>query len=193
VATICGVWIVAALFAIPSALSKFTCYISGFAEDMTYYQFVVFFELTVSCVIPLCVIAFTYIMTARHLLKSADPISQETQNPQLNTRKYYEKIVLGLTIVFLISFVPNHALWTHSVYTANQKNYEETGFITLHRPNNLPYIYLVSIHLLLSNVCLSPVVLFCTSHDFRRHLKRYISCNCKTNSQVTDLELTIRN
>jgi len=40
-----------------------------------YYQCVVIFELLVSCVLPLCVIAFTYIIIARHLVESSCSIS----------------------------------------------------------------------------------------------------------------------
>jgi hypothetical protein len=67
VATICGVWIVAALFAVPSALSKELCHLCFGSRCLTYYKNVVLFELFESCVLPLCVIAFFYIMTARLL------------------------------------------------------------------------------------------------------------------------------
>jgi hypothetical protein len=69
VATICGVWIVAALFAVPSALSKFWCDEFVVSGSETYYKLVFIFELSISCVLPVCVIAFTYIMTSRHLVK----------------------------------------------------------------------------------------------------------------------------
>jgi hypothetical protein len=93
VATICGVWIVAALFAIPSALSKYTCKNLKNLKYITYYRHVVIFELVVSCVLPLCVIAVTYIMTAHYLFESSQSISEGTQNPQLNTRRNTAKIV----------------------------------------------------------------------------------------------------
>jgi hypothetical protein len=176
VATIFGVWILAALFAVPSALSQYPCYINEVIGSTTYYQPVVIFELIVSCVLPLCVIAFTYTMTARHLVKSADPIFGETQNPQLNTRKITAKIVLGLTVVFVISYVPCHAFWTHMVYTANQKRDEDKGFVTIQEYNNIQYMYLLSTFLLLINPCLNPVALLCAGRAFRRHFKRYLTC-----------------
>ena len=135
VATICGVWIVAALFAIPSALSKYLCkglwvynLFSYYVFDdmsavMTYHQRVVIFELLVSCAIPLCVISFTYIMTALHLVKSSHSIPEGTQNPQVNTRRTTAKIVVGLTVVFMISYVPYHVLWTYVNYNKKQKVY----------------------------------------------------------------------
>jgi hypothetical protein len=103
VATICGVWIVAALFTVPSALSKYMCE-DILSRCMPYYQRVVIFELLVPCVLPLCVIAFTYIMTARHLVQSSCTVSEGTQYPQLKNRRNTAK--MGLTVVFMISYVP---------------------------------------------------------------------------------------
>jgi hypothetical protein len=60
VAKIFGVWILAVLFAVPSALSKYMCEGILPSSRKTYYQHVVIFELLVSCVLPLCVIAFSY-------------------------------------------------------------------------------------------------------------------------------------
>jgi hypothetical protein len=65
------------------------------------------------------VIAFAYIMTARHLVESSRSIFEGTQNPQLNTRRNTAKIVVGLTVIFLISYVPYHVFWTYSICTAH--------------------------------------------------------------------------
>ena len=91
VATICGVWIVAALFAVPTAISKFYCEAFNFIYSM-YYQRVVIFELLVSCVLPLCVVAFSYVMTARHLVESSRSISEGTQNPQLKHAEILQRL-----------------------------------------------------------------------------------------------------
>jgi hypothetical protein len=107
-ATICGVWIVAALFGIPAARSQYLCVISPYLWRIKYYQRVAIFHLLMSCVLPLCAIAFSYIMTAHHLLESSCSLSQETQHSRLNTRKNTAKVVLGLTAVFFISYVPYH-------------------------------------------------------------------------------------
>jgi hypothetical protein len=203
VGTICGVWIVAALFSVPSALSRIVCVEFEFVYRNIYYQNVVIFELLVSCVLPLCVIAFTYIMTARHLVESSRPISEGTQIPQLNTRKNTAKIVVGLTVVFLISFVPYHALWTYITCTA-EVDYGWLGYgnpseysLDITNIKKLSYklqrMYLLSSCFLLINPCLNPVALFYTSSPFRQHLKRYVTCFCKTNSPPTDLELARRN
>jgi Leucine-rich repeat (LRR) protein len=182
VATICGVWIVAALFALPSALSKRFCNLYQIDSSVTYYKKVVLFELLVSCVLPLCVIAFSYIMTARHLLKSGQLISEKTQNSILNTRKNTAAIVLGLTVVFLISYVPYHVLWTYVVFNIFS--------LSEHIVDKLIYTYLVSTCLLLLNPCLNPVALFCTSLALRRQFKRYLICCRKTNPTASNIELT---
>jgi hypothetical protein len=121
-ATICGVWIVAALFSIPAARSKYLCVKSAFLWRTKYYQRVAIFQLLMSCVIPLFVIAFSYIMMARHLLESSCSLSEETQNSRLNTRKNTAKVVLGLTVVFLISFVPYHFFETFLYSSLNWEN-----------------------------------------------------------------------
>jgi hypothetical protein len=188
-ATICGVWIVAALFALPSALSGHLCTKCIIVKCMYYYRRVAVFELLVSCILPLCVIAFSYIMTAHHLLNSAQPISDETQNPQLNTRKNTAKIVVGLTVVFLISYVPYHGYWTFIVSNEKWNSREAIR----NKDYYLQYTYLVLTSLLFINPCLNPVALFCTSLAFRRQFKCYLTCRCKANSPLSNLELTRRN
>jgi len=118
-ATFCGVWTVAALFAVPSALSKYLCDEVFNVGHTMYYQHVVIFELLVSCVLPLCVIAFSCIMTARHLAENSRSISEGTQNPQLKTSRNAAKIVVGLTVVFVISYVPYHVFWTYFICSKN--------------------------------------------------------------------------
>jgi hypothetical protein len=194
VATICGVWIVAALFAVPSAISQYLCADTLYTAGIIYYQHVVSFELLVSCVLPFCVIAFTYIMTARHLVKSSHPISEGTQNPQLKTRRTAAKIVVGLTVVFLISFVPYHAAWVYVIYT-EKTSYRSGNIYDGSIPTNykLQYVNLISTCFFLIYYCLNPVALFCTSSALRQHLKRYVTCFFKTNYPPADEDLTRRN
>jgi hypothetical protein len=190
-AIICGVWIVASLFAIPAGLFKHFCNESPILENITYYQRVVIFELLVSCVLPLCVIAFSYIMTAHHIMKSSYAISECTQNSQLNTRKNTAKVVLGLIVVFLISYVPHHAFRVYVISTVYTK-FSVFNLTKLILPT-LPYTLLVLKCLLLINSCLNPVALCCTSSAFRRQFKRYLICCRKTNSPPNDLERRRRN
>jgi hypothetical protein len=42
----------------------------------------------------------------------------------MNTRRNSEKNVVGVTVVFLISYVPYHAFWTYITCTAKPKIYE---------------------------------------------------------------------
>jgi hypothetical protein len=189
-AIICGLWIVSALFAIPAARSAMLCRYSVLLWLRGYYRRLALFQLLVSCVFPLCVIAFSYIMTARHLLKRADPLFAETQNPQLNTRTNTAKIVLGLIVVFLISYVPYHIWLVNFFYSLN---------IAINL--NVEFdrdIYLIEIMPILKlflsiNSCLNPVALFCTSHAFRSQFKRYLICCCKTKSPSNEFELAQRN
>jgi hypothetical protein len=191
-ATICGVWVVATLFAIPAAVSRYMCGGSSIIWSINYDFHVVIFQLLVSCVIPLFVIAFCYIMTARHLVESSCSVPEKTRKSRLNTRKNTAKIVLGLTLVFLISYVPYHISETY-IYSrlksdfSNGKNNEKFGWF-----HNSIDINVILRHLLSINSCLNPVTLFCTSRAFRRHLKRYLFCCCKAKFPPNDFELTTR-
>jgi hypothetical protein len=204
-ATICGVWIVAALFALPAAHSKYLCHESIILGPITYYQHVVVFELLVSCLLPLCVIAFSYIMTARCLVESSSFISAWTQSPQLLRRKNTAKIMVGLAFVFLISYLPYHALWTHIVTTEKQetselkviqivpqKNYK-LGKLTNISSNDykIECSYLISTCLLLLNSSLNPIAQFGMSSAFRNKLKAFLTY-CKRNFPPIDLELRRR-
>jgi len=192
-AEICGVWIVATLFAVPSTLSKYLCGYPNIIVLITYYQHVVIFELLVSCVLPLCVIAFSYIMTARHLVESCRAISEGTQNPQLKMRKNAAKIVVGLTVVFVISYVPYHFFWTYYICSKSDIDSTYATDVLLSLNDEIQYTYLISNYFLTINSCLNPVALFCTSSQFRQHLKRYLTCFCKTSSPANDFELARRN
>ena len=90
----------AALSTVPSALSKYLCEELTCLKHITYYQRVVIFELLVSCVLPLCVIAFIYIMTACHFVESSCSISEGAQNPQLKTRRNTARLWWALLLFF---------------------------------------------------------------------------------------------
>jgi len=94
------IWIVAALYAVPSALSKFLCEELENLEHIIYHQFVLIFELSVSCELLLCPLAFTFIMTARRLVESSCSVSEGKEIPQLKTRRNTAKIVVGLNCCF---------------------------------------------------------------------------------------------
>jgi hypothetical protein len=100
-----------------NSVKVYVCEDFTLIRSITYYRHVVIFELLVSCVLPLCVIAFTSIMTAGHLVESSRSISEGTKNPPLEARRNTAKIMLGLTVVFLISYVPYHVFWTYIMCT----------------------------------------------------------------------------
>jgi hypothetical protein len=64
-------------------------------------------------------------MTASHLVENSRPISERTQNPQLKTCRNTAKIVVALTVVFPISYVPYHAIWIYIICTAVALYYSE--------------------------------------------------------------------
>jgi hypothetical protein len=188
-----AVWIMAAVFTIPSVRSMYGCDIQAFLIFKHYYQHLAIFHLLVYCVIPLRVIAFSYIMTARHLVDSSCSLSEETQNLQLKTRKNTAKVVLGLTLLFVISYVPYRFL---EFYILSKYKYEILAAKDSDEINwfDVMLNILQITHYFLSiNPCLNPVALCCTSLAFRRHFKRYLTCCCKAKSSPTDFELTIRN
>jgi hypothetical protein len=194
-AIICGVWIVAAFFTIPTARSQYFCHISSLLWLTNYYHYFLVFQLLVSCVFPLCVIAFSYIIAACHLVEISCSVSEETQNSQLNTRKNTAKVVLGLTVVFLISYVPFHIAEMYLYYSINFHNSHILAKV-IEMMDSAPYLVeiMFCLKLILSiNSCLNPVALFCTSLAFRRHFKRYLTCCWKTKSPPTVFELTRRN
>jgi len=181
----CGLWLHYSPF---HQLSQSICYFSYkslISGRLTYYQRVVIFEFLVSCACPLCVTAFPYVMTACHLLKITDPVSEKTQNSQLNTRKN--------TVVFLVRYVPYHAFWTYNISTV-KRNLSEPNINKPIPPEDydLQYMHLVSTCLLLINSCLNPVALFCICLVFRRQCKRYLTCCCGKYSPSSDLEHTKR-
>jgi Leucine-rich repeat (LRR) protein len=181
-ATICGVWIAAALSAVPEVRSTSCCGEITVFRITNYFRYVVIFDLLVTFVIPLCLIAFSYVMTSSHLVKDSGVLSERTHKPQLNTRKITATVLLGLIIVFLISYLPYHIWKTFLIFN---NNFYIADFSFIVEPDLLNVfrdIDTITYFLLLINSCLNPLALFCTSLAFRRQFKRYLTCRCKTNS-----------
>ena len=51
-------------------------------------------------------------------MESSRSISEGTENSQLKSRGNSAKVVVGLTVGLLISYVPYHAFWTHIIFTS---------------------------------------------------------------------------
>jgi hypothetical protein len=132
-------------------------------------------------------------MTARHLLESSSSISEETQNPQLNKRKNTARVVLGLTVVFLISYVPYHISETYFYSTLHLNIFIQQFLKEFEQKKNLLELKQILKYFLSINSCLNPVAVFSTSLAFRRQFKRYLTCCCKAKSTPNDFELTRRN
>jgi hypothetical protein len=188
-ATICGVWIVAALFAIPAALSKDLCWFYVLLWPTNDSKQFESFQILVSCVLPLCVIAFSYIMTYRHLLRGTCSLSEEQQIPRMKTHNDTETVLFALSSLLLFSYEILQIFNTEfnlEKYRVTFKN--EDNFFDSVRVTNMILYLLHSI-----NSCLNPVALCCTIHAFRRQFKRYLTCCCKAKSPPTDYELIRRN
>jgi hypothetical protein len=192
-ATIGGLWIVSALFAIPAARSPISYRYSALLWFRGYYERLVLFQLLVSCVFPLCVIAFSYIMTARHLLRRVDPLFEETQNAQMKSRTNTAKIVLALIVIFLISYVPHHIWLVYFFYGANTQNVGVGLDYAVRWATNLKEIMPILKLFLSINSCLNPVALFSTSHAFRSQFKRYLTRCSKSKPPSNEFELAQRN
>jgi hypothetical protein len=94
-----AVWIVAAIFALPSALSVgngIDTHCDMYSRYM-YYKQVVLLDLYVFCILLVCVIVFFYVMTARHLVKSAHTLFQEIHPLAINI-KIQQKLYCGLAL-----------------------------------------------------------------------------------------------
>jgi hypothetical protein len=189
-AIICGMWVVVVLFTIPAVRSKYRCGANLYFWLSNYYQYLAIFHLFV---IPLCVIAFSYIMTVRHLVKSSSSLYEEAQNPQLNTRRNTAKVVLGLTPLLVIIYVLYHISETYICSSFKLENLVVKLMGGIDSFVNMFETTVILRYFLSINPCLNPVALFCTSLAFRRHLKRYLTCCCKPKSFPTRFERTRRN
>jgi hypothetical protein len=165
-------WIVAALLAVPSALSKYVWRIDLFQTYNVLTMRGYFWTLSILCTSSLC--------DCRHLHHNCPPswgkllfyIWGQTRSSAEHTQKY-NTIVEGLTVVFLISYVPHHVLWTYIICTEEESNlFDKNSHIILYSKYKSEYNYLISKCLLSINSCLNPVALFWTSSPIRQHLKR---------------------
>jgi hypothetical protein len=131
---------------------------------------------------------------ARNLVESSCSLSEETQNPRLNTRKNTAKVVLGLTVVVLISYLPYHIFDTYFLYfSINLGIYSATSSDEFGWVVSESHIGVILQLLLSISSCLNPVALFCTSLAFRREFKRYLTCSCIAKFLPTIFELSRRN
>jgi hypothetical protein len=192
VATFCGVWVAAALFAIPAARSKYICAISISAWRTDYCKYVLIFQLLVSCLLPGFAIFYCMVQRDTNLVESSSSLSEATQNPRLKKPRIEEGPFSGFTLLFLIINMSYHIL---DMYFYLNINFDFSSFsfifdVELVDGYNLrDIIFILQIHLAV-NSYLVPLALFNSSLAFKRQFKHYLTSCYKTNSPPNDLELT---
>ncbi|XP_069696521.1 uncharacterized protein [Periplaneta americana] len=172
IATILGIWTICSLFAIPYTLAIHFGNECHVFFSWKYYQKAVVFELLVFCIFPLGITICMYCLAARHLMRSSNIESGEVHN-QGNSRRKTARILLSFTLVFVLSLLPYHLLWTSIV--RRESDY----------PIDMLYLYIISKYLLLFNSCFNPVALCCSSKCYRRYLKHYLLKCCGRKSPTT--------
>jgi hypothetical protein len=187
-ATIFGVWLLAAFFAIPAARSQYMCANSILLWRIYYHQYIIVFQMLVSLVIPAIMITFfvTYGMCFGRNLSS---LSEETQISRLNKIKYYTGLSFSFTVVAWCYHIVEFCFY--SKISLEFFSFQ-IGVVIVSDYNVRDIIFILQILLSIKS-CLNPVALCFTSLAFRRHFKRYLTCRSKTNSTPNDVELTLIN
>jgi hypothetical protein len=113
-------------------------------------------------------------MNARHPVESSRSISKGTQNPQLKTRRNTAKILVGITVVFLISYVPYHVLWAYIICKA-KRNVSAFAIIKIipDKIYNLQYKHLGSTYFLSINSI--PIPQPCSMSGWRLEINQNVT------------------
>jgi hypothetical protein len=138
-------------------------------------------NLFVFCIIPLSVIAVFYGLTACHLIESAREMLGEasvSQNKIIHTRKKGAQVVLALTGVFFVSYVPWYLWQVVFFWGGYSSDYKITT-----------YTYTFLYYLFFGNLCFNPIALYCVSSTFRRYFNQYLFCTYKFNTKREDKNL----
>jgi hypothetical protein len=161
---ICAIWILASASAVPRFLE------TEFHEDyctvqLTYFSTV--FNVVVYCVIPLVATAAFSIVTSMKVRLSVRNMPGEVmgQSKVRNARTRSANILIGLIIVFAISYVPYYL----SLFLYNYFNVEKIGFLQM---------FIISYTLIFLNSCCNPVALYAASGNFRQYFNRYLGWCC---------------
>lgn len=175
-----SIWIMAASFALPAIFfsSLVTAkavdnheieYCSPFPEKLgdAYRQGMVLFKFFAYYAIPLAVIAWFYILMAKHLDMTTRnmPGELQGQSSQIRARKKVAKMVLSLVIMFMICFLPHQAfmLWFHFCPTALDDFNEFWNAFRI-----------IAFCLSFFNSCINPIALYFISGVFRKYFNRYL-------------------
>lgn len=180
-----SIWAFACVCAIPAAYFSYVrtweqnnstlfrvCY--PYPEDWPSFlpKIVVFVRFFVYYAVPLTIIAFFYVLMARHLINSTRNVPGEAQGQlrQIKARKKVAKTVLAFVIVFAVCFFPQHMflLWFYHNPNAQQ---EFNQFWHLFR--------IVGFCLSFLNSCVNPIALYFVSGTFRKYFDEYLCLRCK--------------
>ncbi|XP_014215847.1 neuropeptide CCHamide-1 receptor, partial [Copidosoma floridanum] len=179
------IWLLAMICAIPASFSYLrvftvnknvtftTCY--PFPEEFgpSYPKIVLICRFCILYLFPLAIIAFFYILMARHLMQSTRNIPGEMQGQvkQIKARKKVAKMVMAFVAVFAVCFFPQHVfmLWFYLNPNA-QLDYNAFWH----------YFRILGFCLAFMNSCINPIALYCVSGTFRKYFNRYLLCCCCT-------------
>ena len=165
------IWILSFSFAVRTAVTSDVeqgkCSSVANAYGTQFAKNIAIMNLFVFCIIPLCVIAVFYGLTARYLIASARDMPGEL-TPMKQKIKYARRkganTVLALAGVFFVSYVPWY-VW-QVVFWAYYSNDYKT----------LVYAYTFLFYLFFGNLLFNPVALYCVSSTWRRYFNRYLCC-----------------
>jgi hypothetical protein len=161
---ISAIWILAAASAVPRFLE------TEFHEDYCAVQLTEFstlFNVVVYCVIPLIATAAFSVVTSRKMRRSVNKMPGEVvgQRRVRNARTRSANILIGLIVVFAISYVPYYL----SLFLYHHFNVEKIGFLQM---------FIISYTLIFFNSCCNPVALYAASGNFRQYFNRYLQWCC---------------
>jgi Leucine-rich repeat (LRR) protein len=161
------VWGLALGFALPAFLTATVdsrCLYT--APDDEYIQRTYTIQLLVFCVIPVFVISFLNLMTAHHLKESIRNMPGEGQaTAQAEGRSRVANMVVVLTAVFCVSYVPNFLLRVLFVWSALEPDSELTFLISF-----------ISFCLFFCNSCFNPIALFSMSTTYKHLFFKHLQC-----------------
>ncbi|XP_073979035.1 neuropeptide CCHamide-1 receptor-like [Rhodnius prolixus] len=195
IVTVFCIWVISFLLALPAAIfthvSKANItngrtieFCSPFPEEYgpTYRKLNVLLRFIIYYAGPLLIIAWFYILMARHLLLSTKnmPGELQGQSNQIRARKKVAKVVLVFVIIFIICFLPHHffMLWFHF----NPDSDEEYNLFW-------HVLRIVGFCLSYLNSCINPIALYCISKAFRKHFNRYLLCSFVRDSTLDEISL----
>ncbi|GFG38940.1 hypothetical protein Cfor_10228 [Coptotermes formosanus] len=165
------IWILSFSFAVRTAVTSDVeddvCWSVAGAYGVQFAKNIALMNLFVFCIIPLCVTAVFYGLTARYLFASAREMPGEMSSVHEKikyARRKGAKTVLGLAVVFFVSYVPWY-VW-QVVFLAHYNTHYQIAVCT----------YTVLYYLFFCSLVFNPVALYCVSSTWRRHFNRYLFC-----------------